>query len=772
MLKETTSILIHVTGLVQGVGFRPFIHRLAHKYGLTGWVRNTNENVIIWIEGGKGEADHFLETLRTECPEAAIIEDIMTDSVLPEGFTSFQIIKSQDVSEEVTGISPDISVCNDCLEDMENEGTRHDYPFVNCTNCGPRFTIIRDLPYDRKNTTMEPFPLCDHCKKEFEDIEDRRFHAQPVACSVCGPEYRIWISGKEVSSDIHDIIDRSVQILESGGLLAVKGLGGMHLACDPFNDAAVEKLRNIKSREGKPFALMFKNIDCAREYTDISEEEEASLTSWRRPIVLLQQKTKNHGTTGPVDSYKNSALSAKVNAGLESIGVMFPYMPFHHMLLQRVHICAIILTSGNLSSEPILTENEKAINTFSLLVDAVIVHNREIWNRTDDSVVRIINGKERLIRRSRGYVPMPVNTSLNVDGIIAFGAELNNCFCVGKGQKAIFSQHIGDLKGLETTLFYEQTIDRFIRLFRIKPVLAVVDMHPDYISTKTGMNFRDLPVISVQHHHAHIASCMVQHGLDEKVIGVALDGTGYGDDGKIWGAEFMVCDLTGYKRINNFEYIPLPGGDIAAEEPWRMAVSYLYRVFGTSFRDLKLPFLEELSTAKTQMLVQMIDRKINCPPVSSAGRLFDAVSSLLNLCQVATFPAEGPMRIESVITAGIGERYHFQYDGPLNFDITIREIVRDILNNVDTGIISAKFHNTIIYAIFENVKKIREQEDINKVVLSGGVFQNAIILSGCEDLLRARDFEVYSHLSIPANDGGIALGQLIIAAKRREKKCV
>jgi hydrogenase maturation protein HypF len=451
---------------------------------------------------------------------------------------------------------------------------------------------------------------------------------------------------------------------------------------------------------------------------------------------------------------------------------MLPYMPFHYLLFRHLKTSAIVLTSGNFSSEPILIDNQTALDQFSPLVDAVVMHNRDIYNRTDDSVVRIIAGKERIFRRSRGYIPAPVRTALNTEGIVAFGAELTNCFCVGKGQKAFLSQHIGDLQGLETTLFYEKTIDQFIQLFRIKPALLAVDMHPSYISTKTGMHFGDLPLVQVQHHHAHIASCMAEHRLDEKVIGVALDGTGYGTDGNIWGSEFLVCDLNDFVRVTHFDYLPMPGGDGATEEPWRMAVSYLYKVYGRDFLKLDLPLLKVIEPEKIELIIQMIDKKINCPLTSGAGRLFDCVASLLDLVQISSFQAEGPMRLEAMLDPNCTENYQFVLDQTIQFDETIRAIVQDVINGIDISTISAKFHNTIVLSIFETVKAIRLKEGIEKVVLSGGVFQNKYLLEQTIDLLEKNNFEVYSHAAVPSNDGGIALGQLAVASKRREIECV
>jgi len=753
---------ITITGLVQGVGFRPFVFRIAAKHNLTGWVQNTNESVIIKVTGTAQNINYFLRSLREEAPQAAIIRDISAQQSETKPFSDFTIKESNDISEEITEISPDIAVCDECLQDMDKPGNRLDYAFINCTNCGPRFTIINDLPYDRAKTTMQPFELCQDCSKEYVDITNRRFHAQPVACSVCGPHYEMFVHGNLISNNAAAIIVTVSECIENGGVILIKGLGGMHLACDAFNKTAVEKLRNIKNREGKPFAVMFRDLESLKPFAEIDESEKKSLLSWRRPIVLLRKK-KNAG-------YR--VLAESISSGLNLLGVMLPYMPFHYLLFRQIKTDAIVLTSGNFSSEPILMDNNDSLRQFSNVADAVIIHNRDIRNRTDDSVVRFIAGKERIFRRSRGYVPAPVHTLLNTDGIIAFGAELTNCFCVGKKQNAYLSQHIGDLQGIETVQFYEETISRFIKLFRIKPSLAVVDMHPMYISTRTGMAMSDLPLVQVQHHHAHIASCMAENMLDEKVIGVALDGTGYGTDGNTWGSEFFICDLNDFERITHFEYIPLPGGDSATEEPWRTTVSYLYKIYGIDFLDLRLNVIKKTDPEKIRAIVNMIDKEINCPLTSGAGRLFDCAASLLDLVQAATFQAEGPMRLESLTGTGCLESYSFKTGLTICFDETIRGIVDDIINDVEKMTIATKFHNTIILAIFDSVNAIRNKSGISKVVLSGGVFQNRYLSEGTMDLLLKNNFEVYSHSTVPANDGGIALGQLAVASKRRELLCV
>jgi hydrogenase maturation protein HypF len=756
------SVRILVTGLVQGVGFRPFVFRTAKRYRLKGWVQNTNENVTIELTGTSQNINNLITSLKKDAPPAAVIENISSTEMEIIHFKEFNILKSNNVSDEITEISPDISVCDECLGDIGKTGTRLEYAFVNCTNCGPRFTIIEDLPYDRAKTTMKSFEMCPACRNEYNNIDDRRFHAQPVACNVCGPHYELIAKGITVSKNINIIVDNFSEQISNGGIVLIKGLGGMHLACDAFNEEAINRLRELKKRDCKPFALMFRNIEWLKKYAEADIIEERSLLSWQRPIVLLEKK-------------KNSItpfLPDNLNAGLNLLGVMLPYLPMHYLLFSRLKTPAIVLTSGNFSNEPIFTGNDTAINQFSDIIDSLLLHDRDIFNRTDDSVARIIDGRERIFRRSRGYVPAPVRTSLNTDGIVAFGAELTNCFCVGKGDKAFLSQHIGDLQSPETTLFYEETIGQFIKLFRVRPSLLATDMHPDYISTRTGLNFSKLPVIMVQHHHAHIASCMAEYRLDEKVIGVAFDGTGYGTDGNIWGSEFMICDLNDFQRVTHFEYIPMPGGDSAAEEPWRLAVSCLYKVFGRNFLDLDIPLMKNIDRGKIEMIIRMIDKNINCPLTSGAGRLFDAVSSIMGLVNIATFQAEGPMRLEALVTNDCSDSYPYTSGLTISFKETIHEIVMDILNNEPKVTIATKLHNTIILIIFDTVKNIRLKEGINKVVLSGGVFQNRYLLKETSDLLKKNDFEVYSHASVPTNDGGIALGQLAVASKRRELKCV
>lgn len=749
--KSYKAVKIHITGLVQGVGFRPFIYRLAHRYGLTGWVENRNDGVFIKAQGDGGAIGLFVRAIASEAPTASDINNVLVENIEQEGFADFSIVKSNNTSDRVTDISPDIAVCDDCLEDLKLQWHRKDYPFINCTNCGPRFSIIQDLPYDRHLTTMEPFNMCETCRKEYEDVLDRRFHAQPVACSVCGPEYEL-VVGERLVNSFQEILTESCSLLEAGKIIAIKGIGGFQIACDAQNEEAVNRLRQRKEREGKPFAVMFRNVETLQQYVHLYPEEKNSVQSWRRPIVIAMEKKK---------------LASGVSVGFRTIGAMLPYMPFHYLLFEKLKNPAIVLTSGNLSDEPIVIDNQEAIKKLTKIADAVLVYNREIINRTDDSVVFSVNEKERMIRRSRGYSPQPVNLQLNVDGIFAAGAELVNCFCIGKGNQAILSQHIGDLKNLETLEFYTESFERFKNLFRVRTEMVACDLHPDYLSTRFAKDL-NIPVMEVQHHHAHIASCMAEHNLDEKVIGVSMDGTGYGDDGHIWGGEFFVCDLAGYERKIHFDYVPLPGGDSVTKEPWRTAISYLYKIYGRDFLQLEIPFIQSLDRSKADLIVQAIDKEINCPLSSSAGRLFDSVAAITNVCPVSKFHAEAPMRFENIASGTVETGYPFDFGEVISFEPTIREIVEELIEGVAISEISAKFHNTVINMIFAVVSQLRKETCLNKVALSGGTFQNKYILSRLELILAREKFEVFSPCKIPSNDGGIALGQLAIAAKRRE----
>ncbi len=750
---------IHVRGLVQGVGFRPFVYRIAIENHLKGWVENRNDGVIIHVEGLDEHLDIFEKQIVSKAPPASQIREFRTVVSELEGHDSFKIIKSANQSSEITEVSPDIAVCDECLEDMKSQSHRIDYPFINCTNCGPRFTIIRDLPYDRDKTTMDVFPMCPQCRKEYENVIDRRFHAQPIACNQCGPEYELQI-GELNFSLLPDILNKAASLLDEGKILAIKGMGGFHLACDAFNNQSVKLLRERKMREGKPFAVMFADVESVRISMELNEAEEALLKSWRRPIVLLKNKADI------------SSLPESVSNGFHTSGVMLPYMPIHYLLFEKLHTRAVVLTSGNKTDEPIVIDNDIAKIELSQLADAFLFYNREIYNRTDDSVTFIAGNEPRLIRRSRGYAPSPVYLNLQTEGIFAAGAELVNCFCVGRGSQAFLSQHIGDLKNIETLEFYQESVKRFNRLFRIKPDLIACDLHPDYLSTRFAEEFSkhngDIPVYMTQHHHAHIASCMAENGLDEKVIGISFDGVGLGDDGNIWGGEILLCDLSSYERLTHLEYIPQPGGDKATKEPWRMAVSYLYHAYGDDIFKLKLPFLSAFPKHDLEIVISAIRNSINTPLTSSMGRLFDAVSAMTGLCTISSFHAEAPMRLEHAIKQSVSESYPFKTSDIIESTSMIRGIAEDILNRNPVSYISSKFHNTIKNMILESVNQVHLKRGISKVALSGGSFQNKYLLESTEKELIAQGFKVYSQKSIPTNDGGIALGQLAIAAKHRE----
>jgi hydrogenase maturation protein HypF len=666
-----------------------------------------------------------------------------------EGHEDFVITKSQVVSDKTTRVSPDIAVCEECLKDMGRQPHRLSFPFINCTRCGPRFSITRDLPYDREKTSMATFNLCETCQQEYEAVLDRRFHAQPTACNSCGPVYSLFYQEKTIQH-LDKIIRQTVGLVENGGVIAVKGLGGFFLMCDALNEEAVQQTRIIKKRDKKPLAVLFRDLESAKKHVHVSPGEEKSLTSWRRPIVLAKQ-------TMP--------LAHGINPGLDTLGVMLPYMPFHHLLFKKLACRALVLTSGNISDEPLLKENRAAIKAFSRQADAVLTYNRDIHNRVDDSVVRVMNQKERVIRRARGYVPSPIEMPFDVDGILATGAELVNCFALGKGNEAILSQHTGDLKNFETYQFYQENIHHFCRLFRATPGMVARDLHPDYLSSKYAME-SGMPNRQIQHHHAHVASCMAEHGLDEKVIGISFDGTGLGDDGHIWGGEFFIADYLGYERYIHFDYTPLPGGEQAIKEPWRTALAHLYKAHGQAFQELGLPFLKTQDPEKVSLLIQAMEKNIHCPLASSAGRLFDAVAALINLCPTSHFHAEAPMKLEALADPSITGQYPFNMGHIIDMNPVFRAIVVDIKEKRDNAIISTKFHNTIVSIILAVVKKMKAGSGIQKAVLSGGVFQNKYVLEQAENHL-AQIMDVYSHEKIPTNDGGIALGQLAIAAKKQ-----
>lgn len=748
-MKSTRALALHVKGLVQGVGFRPFVYRLAREHQLKGWVMNTNTGVEIHLEGNAIPKDNFVNDLKSKKPPVADIHDITTRAANVENASDFKIINSVNDAGAITRVSPDIAVCDECIEDMEQQEHRLDYPFINCTNCGPRFTIVKDIPYDRKTTTMQPFTMCARCKGEYKNIDDRRFHAQPVACNHCGPHYLLDTSNGRIEGN-DSILNHLSRLIQDDEVVTIKGTGGYHLACNGLSSEAVHKLRKIKQRDTKPFAVMFRDIDTLKEFSNISSAEESLITSWRRPIVLLRTRKQ---------------LAAGIHDELEVIGAMLPYMPFHYLLFKRLETPVLVMTSGNISDEPIIISDKTAGEILLPLTRHQVSYNREIYNRADDSVAMVARDIPRLIRRSRGYVPNPVNLDMNVEGIFAVGAELVNCFCIGKDKQAILSQHIGDLKNLQTYHFFEETYRRFTRLFRFKPLVVAADLHPDYLSTGFAEKM-NLPLVRVQHHHAHVAAVMAARGIHEKVIGVVMDGTGLGDDGNIWGSEFFICDRHDYERKAHFQYLTMPGGDKAVFEPWRLAVSILHELHGDELYNLDLPFLRS-RVEHVEKITSLLKRNFPFPRTCGMGRIFDAVAAMTNICTISGHHAEAPMKLESKIIKGVKSAYPFKTsEKVLGWECMFHGIVEDITRKKHVAEIATKFHNTIINVIFAKIQDLKEETGINTVILTGGSFQNRYLTSQLENKLINMGYFVPVAGEIPVNDGGVALGQLIVAANK------
>lgn len=760
-MKETGVVIsvLTIQGLVQGVGFRPFIYRIAGEMGICGEVDNRNNGVCIRAVLTASQREQLIGRIRREHPVVASIHCIsVTEVVMAENpYTDFRITPSRSDSDEVTQVAPDIAVCPECLRDRKAQPHRLQYPFINCTHCGPRFSIIRDLPYDRRQTTMSAFPMCPECRKEYTTVSDRRFHAEPVACNHCGPSYYT-LYNRETLTDYPELLALSSRLLGEGEVIAAKGIGGYHLVCDATNEQAVARLREIKQRDGKPFAVMFRNPEQVRQFAWLNEVEEECLLSWRRPIVLLKQRRP---------------LAASVNPGMQTLGCMLPYMPIHEDWFERLDTPVLVMTSGNLSDCPIAITPGEAERQLAGKVPLLLHHNREIHNRVDDSVLQVCGGQPCLMRRSRGYVPEPFFADRSVEGILAFGAEKVNTFALGKGETILQSQYIGDLKNWETYRFYTESLERFRHLFRFRSSRLVCDLHPDYLSSREAERLSSdlhLPLLHVQHHHAHAAACMLEYGLDEPVIALVLDGTGLGDDGKAWGGEIFLCDRKSYKRLSHLEYVPLPGGDKASTEPWRMAVACLWHYFGD---ELPFPsgFVQRIGEAKIQMLLKMMEKGINTPYTSSIGRLFDAVASLLGVCDVSTHQAEAPVKLEQLASDEHQSRYSVLIEEEV---ISMRSVLKEILEDLNAGVpagdLSARFHNTLSWLLLEKAKLYRLQTGVEKVVISGGCFQNKRLTEQLQRMFAKEDIPLYVPGRIPCNDGGIAVGQLAIAASLYEGK--
>ncbi len=744
--------------MVQGVGFRPFVYQLATKHGLKGWVCNTSGDVKIEVEGEMSALDGFLRDLVALAPPLARLEDIAVTSRPPQGYTGFEIRHSIAEEGKYQLVSPDIATCEPCLKEiLDPKDRRYRYPFTNCTNCGPRFTIIEDIPYDRPKTTMRVFRMCPQCQQEYDNPLDRRFHAQPNACPECGPSLKL-VDGNGNSVEIDDALAAAARLLKEGKILAIKGLGGFLLACDATNEKAVKLLRERKRRPFKPLAIMVSTLDEVKKHCHVSEKEEELLTSPQCPIVLLKRK-------------KESVVSLSVAPNLNNLGVMLPYTPLHHILLRETAL-PLVMTSGNLSEEPIAKDNDEALRRLNGIADYFLLHNRDIYSRYDDSVAIVELDKPQIVRRARAYAPYPIHLPFQSRQTLACGAELKSTFCLTRDNYAFVSQHIGDLENLETMEHFETTLELYKKLFRIEPEIVTYDMHPEYLSTKYAKALaeqrKDLKFVPVQHHHAHIVSCMVENGSQGPVIGVSFDGTGYGTDGRIWGGEFLVADYEGFERVGHLEYVPMPGGAAAIERPYRMAISYLLTLFGKDALTPDLAFLKDVSRDEIALIKTQLDKKINSPLTSSSGRLFDAVSALIGIRGRIDYEAQAAIEMEMAADESERGSYRFsivERDGVsvVHVKELFDDILHDLKDNVTRGKIAARFHNTMAEMVVRMSQRLSGTSGIKKVALSGGVFQNRLLLRLTVAALEKAGFEVLTHSKVPTNDGGISLGQAVIA---------
>ena len=850
---------LEVSGIVQGVGFRPYIYRLAKENHLAGTIRNTSSGVSIEVQGEKSSVDAFILRLPREAPPLARITDIDTAHLACNGDRDFRIIASQAEETVRTLISPDVATCHDCLREMfDPRNRRYRYAFTNCTNCGPRFTIVHDIPYDRPGTSMAKFKMCAACQAEYDNPLDRRFHAQPNACWDCGPQLELWDT-KVGRLELRDPVREATKALNSGQVVALKGLGGFHLAADATKPAAVWLLRARKRRVGKPFAIMVPHISAAQDLCELSEAEISALQSRQRPIVLLRRR-----------SGEELGIAPDVAPGNNYLGLFLPYTPLHHLLLAEGKFKALVMTSGNLSEEPIAIANEEAQSRLGGLADYFLMHNRDILLRCDDSVVRVLptysidseaspswrppgfnrkghkdcaphTEKIQQLRRSRGFVPVPVFLNAEVASILAVGGELKNTICLTKGKCALLSQHVGDLQNLESHRFFEEAIDHLEKVLEIRPQLIAYDLHPDYFSTRWALEKAGVPLVGVQHHHAHIASCMAENHLEGKVIGFALDGTGYGTDEKIWGGEVFVAGYEGFERAAHFEYVPMPGGAASIQEPWRMAVSYLTHHFKDDFLKMGLPFLGEIARPKLRLLQRAVERQINSPLTSSCGRLFDAVAAIAGIRHRVTYEAQAAIELEMAIgdsslvcheaypfalvpdrdasssdtawqeaplqnnadsrvgvletirstpreaakqreraahptsrgfaskeSPAFGGRKNNSQNGRRSLVISTRPmfeaLLEDIRQHHSAAVISQKFHNGLVDVFTQIAVALRHRTSLNRVCLSGGTFNNLYLTSRLVSRLQSEEFEVLTQNEVPAGDGGLSLGQAMVAA--------
>lgn len=761
-LPQTVRRGIEVSGIVQGVGFRPYIYRLAVERNLAGRISNTAAGVVIEIEGQAEIVDDFLARLPLEAPPLARITGIAVRDLPCDHDSAFRIVASEAGAERRALISPDVAICDDCLRELfDPADRRYLYPFINCTNCGPRYTIVRDIPYDRARTSMNVFRMCLACQAEYDDPLNRRFHAQPNACWQCGPQVELWErNGNRFQTD--DPMAAATAMLHLGFTVAVKGLGGFHLACDATNPAAVERLRERKRRVEKPFAVMVPDVATVELFCELDSDSRALLLRPERPIVLLPKKER-------------SAIADCVAPHNRYLGVFLPYTPLHHVLFHAGQFRALVMTSGNLSEEPIAIDNQEALERLRGLADYFLVHNREILLRSDDSVVRMVSGRARQMRRSRGYVPVPVFLHKDVPPILAVGGELKNTICITKGSHAFLSQHIGDLENLESYRFFEEVVAHMRRILEIEPRIIAYDLHPNYFSTRWALAQSGAQLIGVQHHHAHIAACMAENHLEGRVIGIALDGTGYGTDGHLWGGEVIVADYCDFERVAHFNYVPMPGGAAAIREPWRMAVGYLAHHFGEEFLRFPIPFVSQLDPHGVETLLRMIRSGFNSPLTSSCGRLFDAVAALVGLRHRINYEAQAAIELEMCMmdspTNDLAYPLELRQE-KWGWEIDSRPLFSALLNDLREGLpigaISRKFHNALVEVFDRLAVILSDRFGLNHFCLSGGTFQNVNLLERLTGRLESRGFRVFTHAEVPAGDGGLSLGQALVAAHRMQ----
>lgn len=742
---------IHIQGVVQGVGFRPFVYRLATELGIKGWVSNSAQGV--WIDAEGTDLSNFLQRLDADKPSHSIIQHFETEILHPNGYTHFEIRHSDSNGDKTALILPDLAICPECLQEIfDPTNRRYLYPFINCTHCGPRFSIIEALPYDRPNTTMRHFELCETCREEYENPLDRRFHAQPNACPQCGPHLELWDKWGNILNTHHDALLDAAKALRQGQIVAVKGLGGFHLTVDARNEKAVQTLRSRKHRPDKPFALLYPSLANIKADCEISPLEEKLLLSSQAPIVLLKRKKSAHilEWVAPHHLY---------------LGVMLPYTPLHHLLMHELHF-PIVATSGNLSDESICIDERDALKKLGAIADVFLIHNRPINRQVDDSIVRVVGGKPQILRRSRGYAPLPIEMKQDLPVILGVGAHLKNTVAVSSKNQVFISQHIGDLETEPAFKAFRQVIADFQNLYELKPQLVACDLHPDYLSSQYAKAL-NLPVVQVQHHEAHVLGCMAEHGLADSTLGIAWDGTGYGRDGVIWGGEFFHITPDTITRVAHLRPFGLPGGEKAIKEPRRTALGLLYEIFGDAAFEL---VAENFSANELRVLKTMLAKNINVPRTTSAGRLFDAVASILGLCQQVSYEGQAAVELEYAVGNTQTHLYYdFEISGKsrvMNWEQMIHGILGDLRQKTPVHLIAARFHNTLV----EMMIKVTQQIGESTVVLSGGCFQNQYLTECAIRRLKEENFCPYWHERVPPNDGGIALGQVIAAA--RTEKCV